>query len=58
MFSLRFCLKISCLRKKRLGRERDALASWVDIPRAVELERGRLGEEGLDCDSSDWVLAD
>ena len=56
--SFRFCLKICCLRKNRLGSERDALASWVDIPRAVELKRSRLGGEGLDCDSSDWILVD
>ena len=56
--SFRFCLKICCLREKGLGRERDALASCLDIPRAFESEQSRLGEEGLDCDSSDWVLAD
>ena len=56
--SLLCCFKICGFRWNRLGRERDALASWVDVPRAVELERNRLGEEGLDCDSSDWVLFD
>ena len=50
------CLKNCCFRWNRLGRERDALASWVDVPKAVELERDRPSKKGLDCDSSDWVL--
>ena len=38
------------------GREREARASWIDVLRAVELEGCRLGEEGLYCHSSEWVL--
>ena len=54
--SVRFCFRICWFRWNRFSRGRDALASWVAVPRAVELERSRLGEEGLDCGSSDWVL--